>query len=101
MHGDREDLLGPVLADHVLIEAFLDGARGGNIGRGLLGAAAALLFLIDDRLAEFNAFAADVHIAGAFDERSDVAVGTAAEGAVGIAISAGGAGWSAGAGVAG
>ena len=34
--GDGEDLLGAVLADHVLIELFLDGAGRRDIGDGLL-----------------------------------------------------------------
>src|SRR5262249_53047103 len=53
------------------------------------GGPAAALLLIDDRLTEFDALAADVHVAGAFDERADVAVALAAKRAVGVAVAAG------------
>ena len=91
--GDGEDLLGPLLADDVLVELLLDRrAATGMLDDGGFGAAAALLLLVDDRLAELDALAADVDVAGPFDERADVAVALAAEGAVGVAVAAGGAG---------
>ena len=101
VNGDGEHLLGALLADHVLIEAFLDRARGGNVRRGLLGSAASLLFLVDDGLAEFDALAADIDVARTFHERPDISVRAAAEGAVGVAIASGGAGRLAAASVAG
>ena len=67
--GNGEHLLGAVLADDVLVELILDGAGGRDVGDGLLGDAAAFAFLlVDDRLAELDAFAADVDVAWAFDE---------------------------------
>lgn len=51
MHGYREDLLGPLLADHVLVELVLDGAGRGDVGDQALGHAAAALLLVNDGLA--------------------------------------------------
>ena len=90
--GDREDLLGAVLADDVLVELVLDGARRGDVGDERLGDAAAAFLLVDDRLAQLDALAADVDVAGPFDERADVAVALAAERTVGVAVPAGAAG---------
>ena len=68
-------------------------SRGdGMFGERLLGGAAAALLLVDDRLAQLDALAADVDVAGALDEGADVAVALAAERAVGVAVAAGGAG---------
>jgi hypothetical protein len=36
--------------------------------------AATALFLVEDRLAEFDALAADINVAWPFDERPDVAI---------------------------
>ena len=52
MHGDREDLLGSLLADHVGIELFLELARGRDIGEERLGHAAPLALLVEDLLAQ-------------------------------------------------
>src|SRR4029453_14102154 len=74
--GHGEDLLGPVLPDHVLVEHGLD--------LGGLGEAANLLTLLllpllrDDVVAELDAFVADVH-GGARDELADVVLALAAE----------------------
>src|SRR5437870_5957517 len=92
VHGDGEDLLGPGLADHVLIQLVLDGAGRGDVRDQALGDAAATFFLIDDRLAQLDALAADVNVAGALDQRADVAVAFAAKGAKGVAVAACGAG---------
>ena len=54
----------------------------------VLRVAAAAFLLVEDRLAELDALAADVDVAGPFDERADVAVALAAERAVGIAVAA-------------
>ena len=51
--------------------------------------AAAPLLLVDDRLAQLDALAADVDVARALDEGADVAVAFAAEGTVGVAVAAG------------
>ena len=88
---DRQDLLGSTLADHVRVELLLDGARRRDVGRRGLRPAA-LLLLVDDRLAQFDALAADVDVARTLDQWADVAVAAAAERAVRVAVAAGGAG---------
>src|SRR5262249_32742810 len=88
MHGDRQNLLGPVLADDVLVELLLDGAGRRDVGQQRFGAAAAAFFLIDDRLAQLDALATNVHVARPFDEGTDVAVTVAAKRTVGVAIAA-------------
>ena len=66
-----------------------------NVGRtGVLVHAPATLFLVDDRLAQLDAFAADIDVAWPFDERPDVAVALAAKGAIGVAITPGASGWA-------
>src|SRR5262249_21643372 len=95
VHGDGEDLLGPRLADHVLVELILDGARRRDVRDDALGHAAAALLLIDDRLAQLDALAADVNVAGPFDERADVAVTFAAKGTKRIPVATGIPGWAA------
>src|SRR5262249_49375950 len=73
-------------ADHILVEFLFDGARRRDVGKEGFGDAAAAFFLIDDRLAEFDALAADIHIAGPFHERAHVAIALAAEGAISVAV---------------
>jgi hypothetical protein len=51
--------------------------------RELAGASPAAL-LIEDRLAEVNTLAADIYVAGAFDEGADIAVTLSAERAEGV-----------------
>src|SRR5262249_36651351 len=89
-HG--QNLLGALLADDVQVQLVLDGAGRRDVGQQRPGTAAAALRLLDDRLAQLDALAADVHVAGPFDERPDVAVALATEGAIGVAIAAGVAG---------
>src|SRR5205085_1399878 len=89
VHGHRQDALGALLPDDVLIELLLDGARRGDVGEGRPGAGAAAFLLVDDRLAQLDALAADVHVAGSLHERADLTVILAAEGAVGVAVAAG------------
>src|SRR5262249_4383979 len=86
--GDGQDALGTVLADHVLVEFLLDGARRGDVGERRPGAVAAALLLVDDGLAQLDALAADVDVAGPFHEGADLAIVLAAEGAVRVAIPA-------------
>ncbi len=86
VHRDRQHLLGAVLADDVLVELVLDRARRRNIGDEALGDAAAALLLVDDRLAQLDALAADIDVAGALDERADVAIALAAKRAKGVAV---------------
>src|SRR5208283_4306312 len=71
------------------IELFLDGARRGYVGEERLGAAPPPLLLIDDRLTQLDALAADIDVAGAFHEGADLAIALAAEGTVGVAVAPG------------
>src|SRR5205814_9437440 len=91
---DREDLFGPVLTDDVTVELVLDVPRRGDVRDRRLAAALAALLVVDDRLAELDALAADVNVAGAFNERPNVAVALATKRAVRIAIAAGASGRS-------
>src|SRR5262244_2358393 len=88
--GEREDLLGAVLVDHVGVQLFLDLARGRDVGEEGLGHASAAALLVEDRLTELDALAADVDIAGPFDEGADVAVALAAERAERVLLGAAG-----------
>ena len=81
------------LVDDVLVELFLDFARGRNVGKERLGHAPAPPFLVQNRLAKLDAFAADVNIARTFHERADVAVALAAKRAVGVFLCASGPSW--------
>src|SRR5262249_15126865 len=82
VHGDGEDLLGPLLADDVLVELILDVAGRRDVREQGLGDSTAAFLLIDDRLAELDAFAADEYVARSFDQWTDVAIAFAAKGAV-------------------
>ena len=84
--GHREDLLGPVLVDHVGVELFLDLAGRGDVGEERLGDPPPAPLLVEDRLAELDAFAADVDVAGPLDERADVAIALPAERAIGVLL---------------
>ena len=85
---DRQRLLGVLLADHVLIEEFLDLPRAGNGAEQRLAAAELALFLADDVVGQIDAVGADVDIAGPFDHRADIAGRLAAEAAGGDAAAA-------------
>src|SRR5439155_4188478 len=78
--GDRQDLLGPLLADDVLVEGELDLAGVGELGDRRLGLRRLEHLLFDDLLAEVDALVADVD-ALAGDELPDLLLALAAEGA--------------------
>ena len=62
-------------------------SRGvGILVNSCLRVAAAASFLVEDRLAEVDALAADVDVAGPFDQRADVAIALAAERTVGVLL---------------
>jgi hypothetical protein len=84
--GYRQGAFGRSLPDHVLIEMADDIARGRNVVEKLLGGTAPLRFLIQDRLAEFDTFTADVDIARPFHQWADVAIAFATEGTEGILL---------------
>ena len=88
VHGHRQNLLGPLLADHVGVELFLDLARSGDVGEERLGHAAPFPLLVEDLLAELDAVAADVDVARAFHQGADIAIALAAERAVGVLLGA-------------
>src|SRR5262245_532256 len=83
MNGDREDLLGPLLPDDILVERGLD--------LGGLGQAADLPRLLlfpllgDDVVAELDALVADVD-GGTGDQLADVVLALAAERALQRAV---------------
>ena len=79
VHGDRERSLGLILADHVVIEKFLDLSRGRNLLEELPLRRNATFLLFEDVLAEIGALTADVDIAGAFHHRADLTGGLATE----------------------
>ena len=83
---DGEHPLGVLLPDHVLVEVGHDLPGGRDRGEELLAGAPPPLLLIEDRLAQLDAFAADVDVAGPLDERPHVAVALAAERAEGVLL---------------
>ena len=89
VNGDGEQLLGSLLADHILIEFVFDGPGRRDVGKERLGDAAAAFLLIDDRLAQLDALTANVNVAGPFHQRADVAIALATEGAIRVSISPG------------
>jgi hypothetical protein len=81
VHRHRQVLLRPILADHVLIEVFLDIPR---LGRLLdAGAAAADLpaVLLDDVVAQFHALRTDEHVVRPLDQGIRLIPGAPAEAA--------------------
>ena len=77
--GDRQHLLGAVLADHVFVEDALDLVRLRQLLASLLGLF--LEFLANDVVAQLDAFVADEH-RGARNELAHFVLALAAEGAV-------------------
>src|SRR5208337_544177 len=88
VQGDGQNLLGPVLSDDIGVELVLDFARSRNISEERLGDTPAAPLLVEDRLAELDAFAADVDISGTFHQRADVTKAFATERAVGVFLGA-------------
>src|SRR5262249_20944336 len=77
VHRDREDLLGTLLADHVLVEDLLD-LRRLRHGRGGSERLFLVAFLGDDVVAEVDALVADVD-GGAGDELAHLVLALPAE----------------------
>jgi hypothetical protein len=61
-----------------------DLAGRGDLGEERFAGPAAALFLFEDRLAQIDALAADVNVAGSFHQRADIAITLAAERTEGI-----------------
>src|SRR5882762_3207732 len=78
---DREDLLGRILTDHILIEDLPDLARGREVGLDALAALVGGRLLANDVVAQLNALVADEH-RGAGDELAHLVLAFPAEGAV-------------------
>ena len=78
VHGHREDLLGLLLADHVLVERVFDLARVGQLRGSRLRLRLIEHLLFDDLLAEVDALVADVD-ALARDQLADLLLALAAE----------------------
>src|SRR5438874_2009628 len=88
MDGDRQALLGELLADDVLIQEFLDLPRRGDRAERRRARRRHLpLFLADDVVGEVDAVGADVDVGGSFDHGADVTGGFAAKAASGHASS--------------
>src|SRR5438552_1130066 len=91
MNGDGQNPLAVLLADDVLIELRNDLAGRGDAGEERFRRAAAALFLFQNRLAQVDTLAADVNVAGPFDERANVAVALATERTEGVLLGRAGA----------
>src|SRR5207244_6784358 len=86
--GYGDNCLLPRLADDVLVQLVLNRPRRRDVGDERLSGAAAALLLVDDRLAQLDAFAANVDVVRPLDERADVPITLAAKRAVGVAVAA-------------
>jgi hypothetical protein len=84
--GDRERLLGAVLADDVLIEVGLDLVRAQVVGGLLLGGRRQLRVLFNDLLAQGDALITDMDALRARDQLADVLGLLPAEGAAHPAV---------------
>jgi len=60
--GDREDFFGAVLVNYIGVELFLDLPRGRDVGEQGLGDSSTPPFLVEDRLAKLDAFAANIDV---------------------------------------
>src|SRR3954466_3609333 len=76
---DREDALGAILADHIIVEDLADLGGGRNAVAGL--DPRRLRFLADDVVAQLDAFIADEHRRSG-DQLPDLVLRLAAEGAI-------------------
>ena len=79
VYGDRQDLFGAILPDHILFQILHDFTRSGNLGEEAGGRSAATAFLFQYGLAQFDTFAADIDVGRAFYERADLPITFATE----------------------
>jgi hypothetical protein len=79
VNGDGQHLLGVFLADDVFVQVRENLARRGNSVEKLLARTAAAFFLVEDRLAQLDALAADVDVARTFYQGADVSIALSAK----------------------
>ncbi len=77
MHGHGQDLLRPLLTDHVLVQMLDQFSRRGDLAEQGLAGPSPAAFLLEDRLAEVDTFATDVNVARSLNQRADVAIALA------------------------
>ncbi len=82
--GHREDFLGVVLANHILIEMTDDFSWSRNLRERLLARAAATALLVEDRLAQIDTLAADVDVTWTLYQGTNVAITFPTERAKGV-----------------
>lgn len=79
VNRDGENTFAVSLPHHVLIELRDDLFRRRNPREQRLGRSPAALLLLQNRLAQVDALAADIDVARPFDQRADIAVTLATE----------------------
>ena len=67
VHGDRQHTLGAFLADHILIQFVLQGARRRDFALQRMRLVSPAFLQVENRLANFHAGAADIDIARPFN----------------------------------
>ncbi len=75
--GHGQHFFGVLLADHVFVQLRDDFPRRGHLSEKLLIGAAAAPLLLEDRLAQFDALAADIDVAWPFDQGTNVSIALA------------------------
>src|SRR5690606_36034727 len=86
VYGNGQHFLGVFLANDIFVELRDDFARTGNAREELFGRTTATAFLIENRLAKFDALAADVNIPRPFDQRPHIAITFAAKRTEGVLL---------------
>ena len=85
--GDGEYAFGLRLTDDVFVEVAGDFARRGHLVEQFARRPAAAALLVENRLAQLDALAADVNVVGTFNQRTDFAVTLAAKRTIGVFFS--------------
>ena len=80
VHGHRQDALGPLLADHIIVQHITDFLRRRHLAILATGCSA-LGFLANDVVAQLHAFIADEY-RGSCNQLADFMLGFSAEGAI-------------------
>jgi hypothetical protein len=79
MNSNSQRPFGACLTDYIFVQVSDDIARARNVVEKFLRRSATLGFLIQDRLAQFNAFAANVYVTRSFDQWTYISVALATE----------------------